>query len=684
MMVFPQVSRTLVIVAIADDVKFIGPEETAREAYMYFDSILDIDTSGDDGCELTNATGLRLNAEKLKVYSKCAETLADPDVRKAWTALEGNRPDGNFCLIPADKGFVFAGCPFGSDAFVEQYCVDFVEEHACKKVTSIGAMSRVQDRLLLLRACVNSTVTHLARVVPRRLFTKAGELFDDVIHAAWQQATGLSVDKNGPEWLIVTLPFREGGHGITPIMRVADAAYLGSQLQILQHDVLSYRPELEPIYAHLDADGGPSDPIRTDFRSAWDRIRNSLGPIEFAKAMGARLTINEEDEDDDFDPTPWQDPVCIYPTKGPLAKVDGMDSAKCRQKWQSAFAKPLHTVDHDALIADRDVRNSLKAQLQSGKLIGASTFHTTVPQNATFEAKNDPFIFGLVERLDIGEQCARLSLPEAPHGQPAYTCPLVAAASGKICGGTLDLRHNVQCNTQLNGKVVQHDAGLMQFWRPTLMGDIGLPSTECEPQGTVDLLGSDGAGSRRKPFDARWSQHPSSYLQGFDLTYGHPSSPGYGQVSEVTGLSSAARTPGFVIHTLERKKNNNFTKLPMIGGGMARDCVQALGVEATTGGWGKSGVEVLRELAKIKHPGDDRDPSTVRLRAAWRTRTMRAHTFALLRFRFDVAVRKRYLIELGLFAKFGPSIAARMMTKAESWGFDHAQARASRGGGGGG
>ena len=57
------------------------------------------------------------------------------------------------------------------------------------------------------------------------------------------------------------------------------------------------------------------------------------------------------------------------------------------------------------------------------------------------------------------------------------------------------------------------------------------------------------------------------------------------------------------------------------------------------------------------------------MRALWRTRTLRAHTFALLRTRFDLARRKLQRIQAGLIVN-NPRIAAAIISMLElCWGF---------------
>ena len=97
----------------------------------------------------------------------------------------------------------------------------------------------------------------------------------------------------------------------------------------------------------------------------------------------------------------------------------------------------------------------------------------------------------------------------------------------------------------------------------------------------------------------------------------------------------------------------------------------------------------MRELAKIKYPGDDADPVNTKLRAAWRTRMLRYHTFALLRHRFKIASRKRSLIYANLFSRYGRRLCPPLSEARDEWAMDanqrHADAdqtrlRRSRGG----
>ena len=65
------------------------------------------------------------------------------------------------------------------------------------------------------------------------------------------------------------------------------------------------------------------------------------------------------------------------------------------------------------------------------------------------------------------------------------------------------------------------------------------------------------------------------------------------------------------------------------------------------------------------------------MRAVWRTRTLRAHNYALLRFRYDVAKRKLRRIQFGLIETHGSGILAPLSQNA-LWSWDHAQSCSNR------
>ena len=62
------------------------------------------------------------------------------------------------------------------------------------------------------------------------------------------------------------------------------------------------------------------------------------------------------------------------------------------------------------------------------------------------------------------------------------------------------------------------------------------------------------------------------------------------------------------------------------------------------GGMGKEALGVVAQFSKVAHPGDDEDPTVRKLRAIYRTRLMKRHTFALARLRYDIKVMKYELL----------------------------------------
>ena len=84
---------------------------------------------------------------------------------------------------------------------------------------------------------------------------------------------------------------------------------------------------------------------------------------------------------------------------------------------------------------------------------------------------------------------------------------------------------------------------------------------------------------------------------------------------------------------------------------------------------GKEALGILREFSKIAHPGNDNDPEIRKLRAVYRTRFMKRHTFALARYRYDRKVVKFDQIrDARLYGKYRvkTSVRAKIRNDAEA------------------
>ena len=511
----------------------------------------------------------------------------------------------------------------------------------------------------------------------KKLFAKAAHLFDVLVHDTFEQAflndypQGISIDS--PEWLKCTLASRDGGLGLTPIARVMHAAYLGSQLQMLQYDVVgTYGAESAPVYNNLDVVGGAGSTVKADFVASWDHLWQLLGDKFATECLGA---ATDERTGKEPDLTPYHSPACLYPTD-----TDGKDSpclgvvGSRTKKWQSTISRALQDKtarDFFRLDGTAEASDELMCRTRSSQLPGGTAIFTACPVEKAYELSNDAFVASLCHALAIEDHPTH-SFESVVEGVP-QRCPLVSGKGGTKCDEPLDAKHLAMCRVKINGPSELHDGMMRAFWYVETKA-LGFANHHLKEKRGLCA----NASRATRPADTWWTRHPQTAMQGFDYACTDSTScrkqrlaarmhgrggiraAGYSKQAQETGCNAAGR---------EADKLKKLKELTLLAGNNAADVILPLVCE-TTGGLGKSARRVLVHLSKVAHPGDDEDKELLRRRSIWRTRLIKRHSFALARTRHDLMVNKRDLIRDVLIRRGAPSsvLQSSLLSKARTVG----------------
>ena len=216
----------VVVLAYADDTFLQGPPEDVARAYRRLTA-------------LGAAMGLRVQARKCTVYSHIPGPAAE-----AAELLD----------LPEDcvrtDGFVAAGCPIGTEAFITAH----VNEVAQKVLAKIDALMNLpvptQDKLLLLRKSLQTQTHHLARCVPSHLLVPALHEVEERIVDAMFTILGRKREECPEAEQQMKLPPRMGGMGLHTLTAQGglpcDAAFL-SQAALTQRAVATGNPRINPF-----------------------------------------------------------------------------------------------------------------------------------------------------------------------------------------------------------------------------------------------------------------------------------------------------------------------------------------------------------------------------------------------------------------------------------------------------
>jgi hypothetical protein len=235
---FPEVR----VIAYLDDVYLQGPGDAVEHAYLRLS-------------ERCKQIGLDMAPEKCESWSAenaaAAQKLAD-----------------NVGMKFAEEGFVAAGCPLGSSAFVRSHA-----NSSARKVSSL--IQRVldlplsaQDKLLLLRRSFQLKILHLSRVAPKLDVLDAIRVVEDDIVAGVlriMKCSDARVDTTQ-----MTLPVRLGGLGIHLMSdrdgAACDAAFLSAAA--LTRRAVGRGSTFDPF----------NDESEVDLAFLWSDLYNSVSP----------------------------------------------------------------------------------------------------------------------------------------------------------------------------------------------------------------------------------------------------------------------------------------------------------------------------------------------------------------------------------------------------------------------
>ena len=371
---FPQVHA----VAYADDCYLQGPAEAVVAAFADF-------------CDTIRPLGLTVVPGKSFAYS---EDLAASARVAAELEVEH-----------AAEGFVAAGTPIGTDAYVARHLQDLLDAAEGELQTLKGLPLPAQDRLILLRWSFHPRVAHLPRTIP------AGQVAQGVLgwgrrlrqEVADMVGWEVDFDEGSPADTQMSLPTRYGGLGLPSWTNdMADAAFLASGR--LAHDAMAGGAQsLQPF----------AGPYGDQMEARWARLR-PLGPPE------------------------WQE--------RPLLQPDGTPDPSLGSA-QREFAHFTATAAADALLARFDDHSSEsrreRARLLSCRCRPATSWADALPTAPTLRM-TDSAVFNVI-RFQFGTTGA--------GGTPG--CPVVPKCACGRARATLD--HAMVCPSLKGERTMRHN-----------------------------------------------------------------------------------------------------------------------------------------------------------------------------------------------------------------------------------
>eukprot|EP01050_Picozoa_sp_SAG11_P028890 SAG11_NODE_7914_length_1081_cov_1.439919_1_plen_359_part_11 len=293
MTAFPAV----LVLAIADDVNFLGPPE---------DCVADFEPWQ----QLVDAGSEELQLGKCKLFSFDNDTLVLPCVQRLSAELQRLPSDG-----PA-AGVKILGLPHGRPEFVQQFLRTIVASTtaACDAIRNLAIYEHAgatQAAYILLKYCALPRFVHVLRSLSLAETLACATAHDAVIMRTFSDILGvgdvLCVDTSAshPDWwerLAETarrhaaLPHRKGGFALTPAVAIADACYVGGMTRVCQiiasdeHSAFPTCITSLPSTLHASA----LEPL-CHLRDAWDsvalaiRVPNVPPSITMEATCGARM-----------------------------------------------------------------------------------------------------------------------------------------------------------------------------------------------------------------------------------------------------------------------------------------------------------------------------------------------------------------------------------------------------------
>jgi hypothetical protein len=244
--------------AIWDDSMGVMPKDVAA-AFMWW-----VQTTG------FPAVHLRMKPSASWVWSPVP--LSDAE-------KEAFPPDIHFA--PPEKGMVWAGAPYGTDAYIVDTVQETITEHLhiVSDKTSPWHKLYKQQAFLSLTFCVQARPSDLIRMLPARLIGAAIARFDDAMLKAIIELLQLPIERLEHDFVAcgqVGLPTRMGGFGVRPKADILQEAYLSAFLGSTA--VIQARwPHLGAIVCNIGAATAAVAALPTvqDVRHAYAHVRDA-------------------------------------------------------------------------------------------------------------------------------------------------------------------------------------------------------------------------------------------------------------------------------------------------------------------------------------------------------------------------------------------------------------------------
>ena len=136
------------------------------------------------------------------------------------------------CTLCEDANYEVLKSPVGEVAFCQAYCLERAATQA-SVLQLVGGLDDPQVAYYLLRwCCTGGRMNYMARTTPLRCCEAALQAYDGALQEAFQASTGLTLEVLS--WKQAQLPVGSGGLGLRPAATSADAAFIGSQVMVLE------------------------------------------------------------------------------------------------------------------------------------------------------------------------------------------------------------------------------------------------------------------------------------------------------------------------------------------------------------------------------------------------------------------------------------------------------------------
>jgi hypothetical protein len=446
---------TVDIFAFLDDVALKGDLSSVMEAVTVFFSTLS---------ELS--TGLEINWSKSALFSlhvapdnlsDSVDTwfLASADVSES--ALNEALAHGDSshsvesqiyqfaknCIVnqrrPDQQGILLLGCPISANPAFKRVQVGKVVERVADLCDSLHLLDSAQERLLLLRYCAVSRITHLLRCVDPVVMEQPARAFDDIIMKSFLVITQLSQleppggDISGcvSETQIqqIHLPVRYGGFGITSAVQMRSLAFLSSVIDVIRlspkdgeairrrwEEVL-YRPQQCYSTEGYPTLIGSIVSCHADFLG----LKNQYAEVTGSPQLMPRDTPTASPQtapNAQRSPIPAICSTLADPSQWPQDSVSSLLDVK-RPKFQSRATEIMAGVSFLSILQREDNVGKIRLRSQSGPMAGA--WLSAIPSDQVFVIPDLALSISVRLRLGVplgllreGTHCL---CSNTPHGQ---------------------------------------------------------------------------------------------------------------------------------------------------------------------------------------------------------------------------------------------------------------------------